>query len=427
MNILILGSGGREHTFAWKISQSILTDKLFISPGNAGTTSLGININLNILDFDEIANFSIKENIKMIVVGPEAPLVNGIYDYFKSDSKLKHINVVGPSKEGAELEGSKTFAKQFMSKYKIPTAKYEEFDINTLKKGFEYIDNNKAPFVLKADGLAGGKGVVITSNKTEAKEELNSMISESKFGKASKKVIIEEFLDGIEFSVFVLSDGKNYVTLPIAKDYKRIGEGDTGLNTGGMGAVSPVPFVTKEIMEEVNKYIITPTIEGMIKENIIYKGFYFIGLILVKGKVKVIEYNCRMGDPETQVVIPLLKNDLVKLFMHCEDGTLDKVKLEKHDKTAVTVVIASKGYPEKYKTGIELSNLETNEDTIIFHAGTKIEGKKIVSNGGRVLTVTSFGKNISETVNKSFQVSDKINFKAKYFRRDIGYEFIDKN
>lgn len=423
MNILILGSGGREHTFAWKIAQSKHTNKLFVAPGNAGTEKIATNVNLNILNFQQIAEFSIEHNIEMIVVGPEAPLVNGIYDYFINNENLQHINVVGPSKEGAKLEGSKTFAKEFMLKYNIPTAKYNEFDKTNLQEGLDFIENNNTTFVLKADGLAGGKGVIITANKEEAKQELKAMIADSKFGEASNKVIIEEFLDGIEFSVFVLSDGENYSILPVAKDYKRIGEGDKGLNTGGMGAVSPVPFVSKKLMQSVEEKIIIPTVKGMKKENIVFKGFYFIGLILVNNQVKVIEYNCRMGDPETQVVIPLLKNDIVEMFEHCKKGSLNKISIETKNKTAVTVVIASKGYPEKYEKGIQISNLETDDDTIIFHSGTKTENKKIISNGGRVLTVTSFGENIKETAKKSFSVCDKINFKAKYFRRDIGYEF----
>ena len=425
MNILILGSGGREHAFTWKIAQSATTKNLFIAPGNAGTASLGTNIDLDILDFDALAKFSLAENIEMIVVGPEAPLVNGIYDFFKADDKLKDIIIIGPSKDGAELEGSKTFAKEFMFKYDIPTAGYNEFDENNLAEGLVFIDNNKPPFVLKADGLAGGKGVIITSDKEEAKTELKAMISESKFGSASSKVIIEEFLDGIEFSVFVLSDGENYKILPIAKDYKRIGEGDKGLNTGGMGAVSPVPFVSDELMKTVNKTVIIPTIEGMKKENIIYQGFYYIGLILVNGEAKVIEYNCRMGDPETQVVIPLIESDLVELFTHCGKGTLDQIEIKNSSKTAVTVVIAANGYPESYEKGFELSNLENTEETIVFHAGTKLAGDKVLSNGGRVLTVTSFGSDVKSTVNKSLQVCEAINFEAKYFRKDIGYEFID--
>lgn len=424
MNILILGSGGREHAFTWKIAQSKKTENLFIAPGNAGTSSLGKNINLDILNFDTLAEFSLKENIEMIVVGPEAPLVNGIYDYFKSKIELKDIIIIGPSKQGAELEGSKIFAKEFMEKHNIPTAYYSEFDETNLQEGFDFIDNNKPPFVLKADGLAGGKGVIITSDKEEAKFELKEMITEAKFGNAGNKVIIEEFLDGIEFSVFVLSDGKNYKILPIAKDYKRIGEGDKGLNTGGMGAVSPVPFVSDELMKTVEKTVIIPTIEGMKSENIIYQGFYYIGLILVNGEAKVIEYNCRMGDPETQVVIPLIESDLVDLFTHCGKETLDKAILKLSKNTATTVVVASKGYPESYGKGFELSNLDTNEETIVFHAGTKLEHDKIISSGGRVLTVTSFGKDIEDAVKKSIKVCAQINFEAKYFRKDIGYEFI---
>ncbi len=425
MNILILGSGGREHAFTWKIAQSKLTKNLFIAPGNAGTASLGTNTNLDILNFKDIKEFALKEKITMIIVGPEAPLVNGIYNFFKNDKDVQNIIIIGPSKQGAKLEGSKTFAKEFMFKHNIPTASYNKFNQSNLAEGLEFIEKNKAPFVLKADGLAGGKGVVITSDKAKAKQELKAMISEAKFGKASSKVIIEEFLDGIEFSVFVLSDGKNYKILPIAKDYKRIGEGDKGLNTGGMGAVSPVPFVTEELMKTVEQTIIIPTIEGMKADKIIYKGFYYIGLILVNGKPKVIEYNCRMGDPETQVVIPLIESDLVDLFTHCGNETLDKANLILNKKTATTIVIASKGYPGNYKKGLELSNLVNKDETIVFHAGTILENNKIISSGGRVLTVTSFGKNIKDAISKSLTTCKQIKFEAKYFRKDIGYEFID--
>ena len=423
MNILVLGSGGREHALAWKLAQSTKTEQLFIAPGNAGTQNVGTNVDLDILNFEELAKFALKNEIKMLVVGPEAPLVEGVYDFFKAKENLKDIIVIGPSKLGAVLEGSKTFAKEFMFKHNIPTGAYEEYTQKNLQEGLDFIDNNKPPFVLKADGLAGGKGVVISFNQDDAKKELTEMISESKFGTASTKVIIEEFLDGIEFSVFVLSDGTNYVVLPTAKDYKRVGEGDKGLNTGGMGAVSPVPFVSEALMKEVDETIIKPTVNGLKKDEITYEGFIYIGLILVDGKPKVIEYNCRMGDPETQVVIPLLENDLVELFQHTGNGTLDQAKIQKKDKTAVTVVVAANGYPESYPKGVAINNLETNEDSIVFHAGTKMQDGQLVSSGGRVLAVTSFGNNIKETAQKSFDLAEKMDFEAKYFRKDIGYEF----
>jgi len=423
MNILVLGSGGREHTLAWKLAQSPKTEQLFIAPGNAGTINVGTNVNMDILDFDILKTFCLENKIEMLVVGPEAPLVAGVYDFFKADEKLKDIIVIGPSKLGAEMEGSKTFAKEFMERHNIPTGTYNEYRKDNLQEGLDFIDANKPPFVLKADGLAAGKGVVIAFSQAEAKQELTEMIADAKFGDASSKVIIEEFLDGIEFSVFVLSDGTNYVVLPTAKDYKRIGEGDKGLNTGGMGAVSPVPFVTDALMQEVAETVIKPTVEGLKKDNITYEGFIYIGLILVNGKPKVIEYNCRMGDPETQVVIPLLDNDLVDLFVHTGNGTLNQTAIKIKNKTAVTVVVASKGYPESYAKDLAINNLETNEETIVFHAGTKMQDGQLVSAGGRVLTVTSFGDTIKETAQKSFDVIEKIDFEAKYYRKDIGYEF----
>ena len=420
MNILVLGSGGREHTLAWKLAQSPKTNQLFIAPGNAGTLHVGTNV---ALDVSAIGNFCIKQKITMLVVGPEAPLVAGIYDFFKADAILKDIIVIGPSKKGAALEGSKTFAKQFMERHQIPTGSYREYRKDNLQEGLDYIANNIPPFVLKADGLAAGKGVVIAFSKEEAQQELTEMIAEAKFGDASAKVIIEEFLDGIEFSVFVLSDGTNYVVLPTAKDYKRIGEGDKGLNTGGMGAVSPVPFVTEALMKEVDETIIQPTVKGLAKDNIIYKGFIYIGLILVNGKPKMIEYNCRMGDPETEVVIPLLENDLVNLFLHTGKGTLNQTAIQVKNKTAVTVVVASNGYPEDYTKGVAINHLACTDDSIIFHAGTKLQDGQLVSAGGRVLAITSFGENIKETAQKSFDVIEKMDFAAKYYRKDIGYEF----
>lgn len=424
MNILVLGSGGREHTLAWKIMQSKQCEKLFVAPGNAGTQAIATNVNLDILDFEALAQFALENTIEMIVVGPEAPLVEGVYDFFTQKESLKHIAVIGPSKQGANLEGSKVFAKEFMQRHQIPTAKYNEYHQENLAEGLAFIEKNKAPFVLKADGLAGGKGVVIALSKEEAKKELEEMIMHAKFGKSSARVIIEEFLDGIEFSVFVLSDGKNYVVLPTAKDYKRVGEGDKGLNTGGMGAVSPVPFVSKDLMQQVDEKIIQPTVKGLATENIIYKGFIYIGCILVDGVAKVIEYNCRMGDPETQVVIPLLNNDLVALFQHCKQGTLNEAVVEAKAQTATTIVVASNGYPEQYKKNIAINNLpQDSAESIVFHAGTKQEGKQLLSNGGRVLAVTSFGENIKDCAAKSSKAIEQIDFKAKYYRKDIGYEF----
>lgn len=422
MNFLILGSGGRECAFAWKLKQSKLCEKLFIAPGNAGTQEYGTNVAIKETDFESIANFCLDNKVEIVVVGPEAPLVEGIYDYFLADEALNEIHIIGPSKVGATLEGSKSFAKEFMIKHKIPTAAYKEFTKENLNEGIDFIEANKPPFVLKADGLAGGKGVVILEDKTSAKQELTAMIGDAKFGDASAKVLIEQFLKGIEFSVFVLSDGENYVVLPQAKDYKRIGEGDTGLNTGGMGAISPVPFVSEKLMQKVEKETIIPTIQGLKKDNITYKGFIYFGFMLVEDQPYIIEYNCRMGDPETQVVMPRLENDLGELFLKCAEGKLNEVKVEHSKNAAATLVLVSGGYPEAYEKGKEIT-LPAQTESIVFHAGTTIKNNKLVTNGGRVLALTSFGKNIQEAVEKSKVTAAKVNFEGKYFRKDIGFEF----
>ncbi len=425
MKILILGSGGREHALAWKMKQSPLCSQLFIAPGNGGTALLGKNVSLNNSDFNAIKDFCIKEAIEMVVVGPEEPLVNGIVDFFQSDEALRSVMVIGPSKYAAQLEGSKAFAKTFMLRHDIPTAAYREFDVNSYEEGVHYLRNHNLPIVLKADGLAAGKGVLICQNHIEAMAEFELMIQRSKFGEASKKVVVEEFLDGIELSVFVLTDGKNYVILPEAKDYKRVGEGDKGLNTGGMGAVSPVPFADDEFMERIEEYIVKPTIDGIMKEKMDYKGFVFIGLIKVDDQPYVIEYNCRMGDPETEVVIPRLKNDLVELFVATAKQELDKIKIECDDRYACTVMAVSGGYPGEFEKGFEIEGLENNagDDSLIFHAGTKRAYDAVLTNGGRVLCVTSFGDSVMEAVNKSKEVLEGINYENMYYRKDIGYEF----
>ena len=421
MNILILGGGGREHTFAWKISQSPLCSNLFIAPGNAGTSNHGTNVNLNPLDFEVVKTFALENKIEMIVVGPEAPLVEGVFDYFKNNSELNHIQVVGPSKEGAMLEGSKVFAKEFMAEQNIPTAAYQEFTAETLSEGLNYISIQTPPIVLKADGLAAGKGVLICPTIEEAQTELKEMLS-GKFGSASAKVVIEQFLDGIEFSVFVLTDGKSYKILPVAKDYKRVGEGDTGLNTGGMGAVSPPPFVDDVLMQKVENQIIKPTIEGIQKRGFEYEGFVFIGLIRVNNEPFVIEYNCRMGDPETEVVLPRMKNDLVELFQSLKTGNLSEIEIEKDERAAVTVMLVSGGYPEKYEKGKMMSGFEKASGSILFHAGTKQNGDKIVTNGGRVLALTSFGKDFQAALKTSKSNAQLIDFEGKYYRTDIGFD-----
>jgi phosphoribosylamine--glycine ligase len=424
MTILLLGSGGREHALAWKMLQSSKCSTLFVAPGNAGTAQIATNINLNILDFNAIKAFVIKEKIAMVVVGPEDPLVLGIYDFFAADAELKDIPVIGPSKKGAQLEGSKEFAKEFLVKHNIPTAAYDSFTAETVEKGCQFLETLQPPYVLKADGLAAGKGVLIIHDLAEAKEELRNMLVHAKFGNASSKVVIEEFLEGIELSCFVLTDGKNYKILPTAKDYKRIGEGDTGLNTGGMGAVSPVPFADATLLEKIENRIVKPTIEGLQKDGIEYKGFVFIGLINVKGEPIVIEYNVRMGDPETEVVIPRLKSDLVELFEAVGNGKLDEVSLEIDSRSATTIMVVSGGYPEDYEKGKVISGLEKIEESIVFHAGTKTDNGQVVSNGGRVLAVTSFGNDFQEAIKKSYQNIDKLHFDKMYFRKDIGFDLL---
>jgi phosphoribosylamine--glycine ligase len=423
MNILLIGSGGREHALAWKLNQSSLLTKLFIAPGNAGTATLGENVNLSVLNFDEVGQFSIKHKIDLIVVGPEEPLVNGFSDYFAIHDALKHINVVGPKSKGAQLEGSKDFSKIFMQKHQIPTAAYQTFKHQELEEACQFIDQIEAPYVLKADGLAAGKGVLILNDAEEAKQELAEMLK-GKFGKASQKVVIEAFLKGIEMSVFVITDGKNYQILPEAKDYKRIGEGDKGLNTGGMGAISPVPFADDELMQKVEEQIIKPTISGLQNDQIEYCGFIFIGLMIVNNEPFVIEYNCRLGDPETEVVIPRLETDLVLLFNSLFDGTLQNQKIVIKPKTALTVMAVSAGYPEQYEKGFAISGLENvGNESIVFHAATSADSGEIKTNGGRVLTITSLGNNLAEASQKSYNSMNKICYENIYYRKDIGYEF----
>jgi phosphoribosylamine--glycine ligase len=421
MNVLILGSGGREHAFAWKIAKSSSCNKLFIAPGNAGTDEVGTNININVNDFDKIKEFVMIESIDIVVVGPEDPLVNGIYDFFKADDQLENVSLIGPSKEGAKLEGSKEFAKEFMIRHEIPTAKYQAFTKDNLEEGYTFLESLTVPYVLKADGLAAGKGVLILNDLQKAKDELKAMVADAKFGTASSTVVIEEFLEGIELSVFVLTDGNSYKILPSAKDYKRIGEGDTGLNTGGMGAISPVPFADRFYIEKVEREIIIPTIEGLRKDNITYKGFIFLGLINVKGQPKVIEYNVRMGDPETEVVIPRIKSDLLNLFKGIDDGTFSEKDLDITEEVATTVMLVSGGYPEAYEKDKKISGIESVEDSIVFHAGTKNDGS-VKTNGGRVIALTSFGEDIENALTKSFESAEKISFEGKYYRKDIGFD-----
>ena len=422
MNILILGAGGREHTFAWKISQSPLCKQLFVAPGNSGTSSLATNLNVSVVDFEGIKKQVLTHAITMVVVGPEDPLVNGIYDFFLQDIELQHVAVIGPQKAAAQLEGSKEFAKEFLYRHQIPTAAYESFTKETVNEGYTFLETLKPPYVLKADGLAAGKGVLILTELEKAKQELKSMLVDSKFGVASTKVVIEEFLDGIELSCFVLTDGKHYKLLPTAKDYKQIGEGDTGLNTGGMGAISPVPFADSNLLTKIENRIVNPTVEGLIKDNLPYKGFIFIGLIVVDNEPMVIEYNVRMGDPETEAVLPRLKTDLVEIFQAIDNESLNEIEIEIDPKTAVTVMLVSGGYPEAYDKGKEITGIEDVKDSIVFHAGaTNVDGR-VMTSGGRVLTVTSLGDDFRSALETSYKSIDKIKFDAMNYRKDIGFD-----
>jgi phosphoribosylamine--glycine ligase len=425
MRILLLGSGGREHAIAWKLNQSVWTNPLYIAPSNPGTAKCGVNIDLDLNDFDAIGKFCINEKIEMVIVGPEEPLVKGLNDYFKFHPQLENIYFIGPSKKGAQLEGSKSFAKAFMQRHGIPTATYREFDVENFEEGVRYVNEHPLPVVLKADGLAAGKGVIICKTHVEAVAEFELMIQKSKFGEAGKRVVVEQFLDGIELSVFVITDGKNYLLLPEAKDYKRVGEGDTGLNTGGMGAVSPVPFATTDFMHKIEERIIKPTINGIHDEGIDYVGFLFFGLIKVNNEPYVIEYNCRMGDPEAEVIIPRMETDLVGLLIAATQQQLDTVKLRVDERSAVTIMAASRGYPGHYEKGFEISGLQKDfgKESLIFHSGTKIQDGKIITNGGRVLCVTSFGNTIGDAAERSLDVLGKIDFDDIYYRTDIGYEF----
>lgn len=422
MNILILGSGGREHTFAWKLSQSNKLSKLFVAPGNAGTAEIAINIPIGVNDFEAIKKLVLKESIELVLVGPEDPLVNGIHDFFLNNKELNNVAVIGPEKLAATLEGSKEFAKEFMMRHQIPTAQYKSFTSDTVNQGFKFLEELNPPYVLKADGLAAGKGVVILNDLNEAKIELKAMLVDKKFGSASATVVIEEFLDGIELSVFVLTDGESYKVLPTAKDYKRIGEGDTGLNTGGMGAISPVPFASKEFMHKIEQRIVKPTVEGLKKDKMPYKGFIFIGLIKVGEDPKVIEYNVRMGDPETEVVLPRIKNDLVELLQAVANEKLSEVELLLDDRTATTVMTVSGGYPGSYEKEKEIKGIETIEDSLVFHAGTTIKNGKVVTNGGRVLAITSFGSDFKSALSKSYHNVEKLSFEGMNYRKDLGFD-----
>jgi len=424
MRVLLLGSGGRENALAWKMSKSSILDALFIAPGNAGTKSCGQNVPIQPTDFKAIEDFVLKEKIDMVVVGPEDPLVLGIHDYFLAHDELKKVGVIGPQKEAAQLEGSKDFAKKFMARHNIPTAKYATFTKATLTEGYAFLESMKGPYVLKADGLAAGKGVVILDKLSEAKEELKKMLAGAKFGAASEKVVIEQFLKGIECSVFVITDGDSYKLLPEAKDYKRIGEGDTGLNTGGMGAISPVPFCDDAFMDRVKNQVIIPTVKGLRADNIPYKGFIFFGLINVKGEPYVIEYNCRMGDPETEVVIPRLRSDILDLFEGVASQTLSERDVQFDERCAATVMMVSGGYPEEYQKGKQVFGLNTLDEQMVFHAGTKSDGPAVLSAGGRVLAVTSYGRNLSAAIEKAYEGVNKIEFEGAYYRKDIGSDVV---
>lgn len=424
MRVLILGSGGREHAFAWKIAQSSILEELFIAPGNAGTRNFGKNVALSPTDFEGIKAFVLENHIEIVVVGPEDPLVLGIHDFFLADDAIKHVGIIGPQKIAAQLEGSKDFAKEFMKRHNIPTAKYATFTKDTLEEGYRFLESMSAPYVLKADGLAAGKGVLIPTTLAEAKKELKSMLADAKFGDASSKVVIEQFLKGIELSVFVVTDGDSFKLLPEAKDYKRIGEGDTGLNTGGMGAISPVPFADATFMEKIKNQIIIPTVKGLKQDGIPYKGFIFFGLINVKNEPYVIEYNCRMGDPETEVVIPRLKSDLLDLFEGIACNTLSERDIQFDERSAATIMMVSGGYPESYEKGKQIYGLNSISDSLVFHAGTSSDGPAVMSAGGRVLSITSYGKNVESAVKKSYDSISKIEFENSYFRKDIGFDVI---
>ena len=424
MNILILGAGGREHAFALKLSESNKVQQLFVAPGNAGTHKIATNINIDISDFEAVKNTVLEQAINMVVVGPEGPLVAGIHDFFLADAALKEIPVIGPKKDGALLEGSKDFSKQFMQKHGVPTARYQSFTKENLQEGFAFLETLEAPYVLKADGLAGGKGVLILNNLEEAKTELEEMVSNEKFGKASTTVVIEEFLKGIELSVFVLTDGKSYKILPSAKDYKRIGEGDQGLNTGGMGAISPVPFADKAFLAKVEELVVKPTIEGLQKDGIDFRGFIFIGLMNDNGNPSVVEYNVRMGDPETEVVLPRIASDLLELFEGVAHQNLHEKSFAVLDKTATTVMLVAGGYPGAYEKNKEITGFENIDEAIVFHAGTAIAGGKVVTNGGRVMAITALGDTIEEALEKSYRSIDKIHFNQMNYRKDIGFDLV---
>lgn len=424
MKVLLLGSGGREHAFAWKISQSSILEELYIAPGNAGTRAHGTNVDLNTKDFEAVKAFVLEKQITMVVVGPEDLLVLGIHDFFLADDQLKNIPVIGPDKEGAQLEGSKDFAKQFMIRHNIPTAKYATFTKDTLNEGYAFLESMKPPYVLKADGLCAGKGVLIPTTLKEAKAELKNMLADAKFGEASSRVVIEQFLKGIELSVFVITDGDSFKILPEAKDYKRIGEGDTGLNTGGMGAISPVPFADDTFREKIKNQIIIPTVKGLKAEGINYKGFIFFGLISVKGEPYVIEYNCRMGDPETEVVIPRLKSDILDLFEGVASVTLSERDILFDDRSACTVMMVSGGYPEEFQKGKQIYGLNGITDSIVFHAGTSSDGPAVMSAGGRVLSITSYGKDLTAALRRSYESAEKIEFENAYYRTDIGFDVL---